>query len=290
LIKNGAVTTTNGTAYTFSFFVKSAGRRYAQLAFGTTSFGSTAFANFDLQDGVVGTIGAAATATITPAPGGYYRCALTSTASSAASNAAFLAAITSAAAARAESYTGDGVSGLNVWGAQLETGSVATSYIPTTTAAASRGADQASIAGLGVSGAHSVIALKGATTSVADATVYGLHGAVTDSLNRTLIYHASQWIAYADSAGANTLNAAMGSAATSPQKLAARFDTNSCRGAVGGTLGALDSSGALPVGPLILLRLGARDTAFNGPLKGNLELFAILPRALTDAELQAVSA
>jgi hypothetical protein len=35
--------------------------------------------------------------------------------------------------------TGDGVSGIFVWGAQVETGSVATSYIPTTTQAITRG-------------------------------------------------------------------------------------------------------------------------------------------------------
>jgi hypothetical protein len=38
--------------------------------------------------------------------------------------------------------TGDGVSGIFVWGAQVETGSVATSYIPTTTASVTRNEDQ----------------------------------------------------------------------------------------------------------------------------------------------------
>ena len=43
--------------------------------------------------------------------------------------------------------TGDGVSGIFVWGAQVETGSVATSYIPTTTAAVTRNADVISLSG-----------------------------------------------------------------------------------------------------------------------------------------------
>jgi hypothetical protein len=43
--------------------------------------------------------------------------------------------------------TGDGVSGIFVWGAQVETSSVATSYIPTTTGSVTRNADAISLTG-----------------------------------------------------------------------------------------------------------------------------------------------
>jgi hypothetical protein len=75
-----------------------------------------------------------------------------------------------------QTYTGNGTSGIYIWGVQFEAGSYATTYIPTTTAAVTRLADVCS-----VTGASSII---GQTEGTIFAEVYisQLQGAVARTL------------------------------------------------------------------------------------------------------------
>ena len=75
---------------------------------------------------------------------GWYRCIITYDGAGANVANSIIGVPTSGGG---NSYTGDGVSGIYVWGAQLETGSVATSYIPTTTGTVTRAADVISVSG-----------------------------------------------------------------------------------------------------------------------------------------------
>jgi hypothetical protein len=123
------ITFANATVYTLSVYAKAGTHRYAQLVFGGGAFGSNAYANFDLQDGIVGTVGSSATAGLVPLAGGWYRLWITATTTAGASTIAALYLVQSAAAARNEAYVGTGTV-LHAFGGQVNAGALAP-YVPT---------------------------------------------------------------------------------------------------------------------------------------------------------------
>jgi hypothetical protein len=127
-------------SYTFFCYLKANTRSAVRLiCFDNT----TTFAvYFDMSTGTVGSTTGGATGSISLMADGWYRCSITFTAAAGTGYARVGLAV-----AGSQSYTGDGTSGIYIWGAQLEAGAFPTSYIPTTTAAVTRSADVASITG-----------------------------------------------------------------------------------------------------------------------------------------------
>jgi hypothetical protein len=120
----------NSANRTLSIFLKKGTHDYFQLCF---LGDATPFANFDLGLGVVGTKAASVTSSITSVGNDWYRC----TVEYASSTVTFvsLCMVSSASAVRRESWTATGTETVFLWGAQLELGSTANTYIPTTTTA-----------------------------------------------------------------------------------------------------------------------------------------------------------
>jgi hypothetical protein len=102
-------------AHTWSICFKPNGVRYVQLLWSTTA--STNYANYDIVSGIV-TAGTYTAATITQEANGFYRLSITSTIN-AGNFGAFAWFVDSGTAARTASFTGDGVKGAYIWGADL---------------------------------------------------------------------------------------------------------------------------------------------------------------------------
>ena len=142
---NYSIAVTSGVTYAFSAFVKAAERTKAIIALGVNN---GAFAGAAVVvDLTLGTVsigyGTPVSYGVTSCGSGWYRVYVCATAIATVSGVPYVGAYTTA-----ENYAGNGTSGIYVWGAQLEVGSTATSYIPTVAAQVTRAADVITGSGL----------------------------------------------------------------------------------------------------------------------------------------------
>jgi hypothetical protein len=144
------ISVTSGTTYTLSVYAKKAEQEYIQLHFQSTQFGDSNSGNgavFNLSTGAISAQGASLlAASITNVGNGWYRCSITKAATSTGTTGIPITLVNQATFSTA-GYTGDGYSGIYIWGAQLESSSFSTSYIPTVASQVTRAADAASMTG-----------------------------------------------------------------------------------------------------------------------------------------------
>ena len=154
-MKTPANTTTetiaDGTTVTSSIWVKKYGvKQYVSLGINLKD-DSYARATIDLDTGEISAINTVGyTATSTAYPNGWYRITVTGDGGTGSTRTAPVNSLflLENGSSTTTSYTGDGSSGVYVWGPQMEIGSFATSFIPTRDASTvTRAADYAKITG-----------------------------------------------------------------------------------------------------------------------------------------------
>ncbi len=141
---NQSLSFTSGTTYTLSVFAKKNTLNGVQLTFGSGAFGTLPYANFDLNAGT--SFASNCTATLTNFGNGWYRCTITATANGTTTAGAVIGLARDTTEARLATFSSDG-NGIFIYGAQLEAGAFATSYIPTVASTVSRSADVAQMTG-----------------------------------------------------------------------------------------------------------------------------------------------
>lgn len=125
----GSTPTASGQT-AFSFYVKAGTHGIVQLL---NTGDAGAFANFDVTTGTIGVVGTKTTATIQNVGSGWFRCVATFSAATVYAAGWRLYQIPSLASGYAPSWTTAGTETTDIWGAQLEVGSTATTYQRITT-------------------------------------------------------------------------------------------------------------------------------------------------------------
>lgn len=289
---NQSVTTT-AAVHTLSFFAKAGGYSVAQVL---NSNSGTDFINFNLSTGLIGS-STSYTGTITSIGNGWYRCTATFTATAGLGGWARIGIVSASTSARAAAFAGNGYSGIYIWGAQLELGSFAATYIPTVAAQVTSVADSALITGTNFSqwynqaeGAFVVeIIPVSATTTSAQMIIDVNDGTIN---NRTRLFRATTTTAV--SLSVNTSGSAQVSAITSgtftqgaAKKAAVSYKINDFSVVGSGSAAGTDTSGAVSV--VDRLTIGAQYDN-TGQLNSYIKRLTYYPQALTSANLQAVTA
>jgi hypothetical protein len=115
----------SGNTYTASIYAKAAGRSWIGLF---NNAGGTGNAFFDLSNGTVGTV-LTGSAQIQSVGNGWYRCSITFVPTT---TGTFNIQVRIASADNVPTYTGNGTSGIFIWGAQIVEGTDAKPYFATT--------------------------------------------------------------------------------------------------------------------------------------------------------------
>ena len=277
-----APTIANTTVCTVSVYAKAAGRTHMRLS---VSSGLAGELTANLSNGTVAASSGATNPTVQSVGDGWYRVSFTTAASTSTSAQVTFSCIQGTSTT---SYTGDGTSGIYIWGAQVEAGAFPTSYIPTTTAAATRSADVASITAANFSSWYNqtegTLFFEGINPA-ASTTAFAVSDGSTN--NRLQMDTGTNTrVARVVSGGTTQASNSLAYTYGASQRFAMSYVTNSINFANAGTLGTEDTSATIPT--VDQARIGANPTGAN-PLNNTIKRLTYFPTRLPNSTLQSIT-
>lgn len=291
-VDNASIPLALSTVYTLSIYAKAS--EYTGIALGV-GVSLTRGVDYSLVGAGTATpvSGAGHTGTIQQLANGWYRC--TATFTSDATTANHRVAIYVGQNGTTFTYTGDNTSGIFIWGAQIEAGSFATSYIPTTTIALARSADVCSITGANFTStnffnpsAGTIIAigsLNTANTNSAPEVFKFNDGTTSNRIQIGMTNVPTEGIRpFIVASGTLTYNSNTGTATIGVErKIGTAYSTNDAISVFNGTLGTQDITVTMPTGI---------NQALIGVSFGNGTIASIryYRKRLPNAKLQALTA
>ena len=280
---------------TFSVYLKAAERTLARITVSNNNEGVTTSTDINLSTGTAtaastpqdGTI-SGQSASIINAGNGWYRCIITATLDASITTPGAFIFLRDGSGNF--SYTGNGTSGIFVWGAQWEDGAFATSYIPTVASQVTRTADSAAITGANFSPWYNPV--EG--TMVCEWSPY-VEGAftplsITDgSFNNRIQLSGYNTIQFLTSNGGATQAILDAGSITggAVNKVAGAYRVNDFAASTNGSGAVTDTSGTIPT----VNRLSIGNLSGIGEhLNGHIRSIRYYPTRLTNAQLQALTA
>jgi hypothetical protein len=286
LFNQSITTITNGVTYTLSVYLKAAERTKGSLHVFGGAWGGNRRLVVDLANGSVLDATGLVSSSVTSVGNGWYRLIATATATgtTALSGIGVYTVDTLTYDGFGQpTYQGNGFSGIYIWGAQLEAGSFATSYIPTVASQVTRSADSANMTGTNFSSWYR--ADEGTVYTEADAkttSFVAYFGGVSSNEFYTRMASSGPSFAVVTN---GTTQANFGSSALTA-KIANAYKVNDFASSVNGGSASTDSSGIVPV--VSALGIGA-TTSPSIAINGTMKKLAYYPKRLTNAELVSLT-
>ena len=295
-----AVSFSSNTTYALTVYAKKGELMYLNLGFDVNSFnyGGT---QFDLLSGTVLRTGSAGgnytlgTSTIESVGGGWYRCKVVISIGATAATFRIITYPSNtlwSSGYIVQTLTGDGTSGIYIWGAQLEAGAFPTSYIPTVASQVTRSADATSMTGPNFSSwfraDEGTLYNESRGADISSSTRTQL--AVSDGTgnNRILCTYGTAFNWLVQDSG--NLQAALANGVSTLglfEKAAGAYKVNDFAVSKNSTAVTTDTLGSVPVVNRLYLGAGATGTAAY--LNGTIKRLTYYPKRLSNTELQSIT-